>query len=209
MLELIGTDIARTLSRPDYDAIEYAKKIIDAGNSSPAVAELGIGVGATTLEWCKLLNNSGIVYIFDFQERVDELKSDLMKIGFHNVVAYGNSQRYWDSYHWSLSKLIQSEEPESTFDLVYIDGAHTYFHDALAFFMCDRLLKVGGYILFDDYDWSYSQSNYLSGIRDQLMTPEQISSKQIKLLVDQLVKTSPNYEEIVPTKVYQKSRRHR
>ena len=37
------------------------------------------------------------------------------------------------------------------FDYVFIDGAHTWMLDALAFLLVDRLLRVGGYVDFDDY----------------------------------------------------------
>ena len=90
------------------------------------------------------------------------------------------------------------------FDIVYIDGAHTYLHDALAFFLCDRLLKVGGIMFFDDYEWFYGKSRYMRDVRKDYMTEEQEKTKQIRMIIDHLVKRSIAYEEIVPNKGYKK-----
>jgi predicted O-methyltransferase YrrM len=48
----------------------------------------------------------------------------------------------------ALPKLL-SERPES-FDLVFIDGWHTFDHTLLDLFYANRLLKIGGFIVVDD-----------------------------------------------------------
>lgn len=91
-----------------------------------------------------------------------------------------------------------------SFDLIYIDGAHTYLHDALAFFMCDRLLKVGGHIYFDDYVWRYADSRYMKDVRNQYMTKEQEEAYQIKMFIDDLVQTHAGYECVLENKGFKK-----
>lgn len=39
---------------------------------------------------------------------------------------------------------------EGTFDLIFIDGWHTFDHTLLDCFYATRLLKTGGYLLIDD-----------------------------------------------------------
>src|SRR6478735_9061094 len=61
------------------------------------------------------------------------------------------------SYNWRLMKLLE-EDPTPRFDFCYLDGAHDWFVDGFAFFLVDKLLRPGGWIIFDDLDWTYGQS---------------------------------------------------
>ena len=70
-----------------------------------------------------------------------------------------------------------------------------------------KLLKVGGYIDFDDYDWTLKDSSLdPSKVPEiaQQYTEEQISSKQVKMIVDLLVKSDKRYHEVLPYKVFKK-----
>jgi predicted O-methyltransferase YrrM len=204
MLEKIGTPEAPTLSVPHRSVLEAAR-FIKSNNPAPMVAEFGVGVGATTLELAKILNNSGEIHIFDFHASVQELRFDLFVKGFSNIHPHGNTDKHWDSYHWSVSKMIEEGATEQ-FDLIYIDGAHTYLHDALIFFMADRILKVNGIMIFDDWSWSFSSSQWMKDIRHQYMTDEQIASKQIGRFIRDLVDTHVGYEALAPNEVYRKVR---
>ncbi len=203
MLEKINTDGHRTISRPDHDVLKAVDSLLKA-TPAPRIAEIGVGIGATTLPMCELLKGRGEIHIFDFEESVTELANDLADRGFGNVVPHGNTSRYWDSYHWSMHKLMLDPGYVGTFDLVYIDGAHTYLHDALAFFMCDRLLKVGGKMLFDDYSWRFADSRWLRRGRSEYMTEEQEQAMQIKAFIDDLVKTHIGYECYLENKGFTK-----
>jgi len=202
MIENINKSGYETISKPNTYVLENLEKILN-NKSNPLVAELGIGIGATTLEIAKLLKGNGQIHIFDFEDNVMILTEELKNVGFDNIIPHGNSEKYWDSYHWSIQKIISSKTTE-LFDLIYIDGAHTYLHDCLAFFMCDRILNTGGIIVFDDYNWRYADSKYMKDIRNLYMTEEQINSCQIKLFVDQIVSNHIGYKPIVKNSVYQK-----
>ena len=43
-----------------------------------------------------------------------------------------------------------AEEGEGTYDLVFIDGKHTFDFALVDFFYADLLVRVGGYVAFDD-----------------------------------------------------------
>jgi predicted O-methyltransferase YrrM len=169
----------------------------------PVVAEIGVGIGATTKGLAETLNGRGQLHIFDFAKSVDELADDLAKLGFTNVTPHGNTEKYWDSYHWSLMKLWQSVQ-QPVFDYCYLDGSHAIIHDIAAFFLADRLLKVGGTMDLDDYDWTFASSKAMSHIRDRYMTSEQEASKQVKMLVDTFIKRNPRYEVIAENRIYRK-----
>ena len=76
-------------------------------------------------------------------------------------------------------------------------------------FLIDRILKPGGFIEFDDYDWSHATSAGLNPRIfpkvNELYTEEQIRTKQVGLVVDLLVKRDPRYISIVPNRIFQKS----
>jgi SAM-dependent methyltransferase len=55
------------------------------------------------------------------------------------------------TYAWSLFDLMKMGEQ---FDLIYIDGNHTFYIDLPAFVIVDYLLKPGGRILIDDIDFT-------------------------------------------------------
>jgi hypothetical protein len=168
-------------------------------------AELGIYKGDTARNVCERFPNCTL-HLFDYHERV--LDAQLKLSEFKNrIYYYGNSQRYNDSYNWNLVQLLKNNQGEPIFDYCFFDGAHTFAVDALSFFLCDRLMRIGGYLDFDDYSWSLRGSSLdpskVPQIAEQY-TEEQIDSKQVALIVDQLIKPDVRYKEIVKDKIFQK-----
>jgi hypothetical protein len=112
-----------------------------------------------------------------------------------------------DSYDWALAKVIESN-PDPIYDYMFLDGAHDWAIDALATLLCDRLLKVGGYLDFDDYGWTLRGSPALNPkafpLTAKLYTNEQIEAQQVKMVVDLLVRRDPHYREVVKNKIFQK-----
>jgi len=170
-------------------------------------AEFGVNLGITTLEIAKHLNGNGEIYLFDYQYNVDYVANLLKSNGFENVHRFGSSAKLLDSYNWPLSELL-AKQSGPLFDYCFIDGAHTWNVDALTFFLCDRLLEAGGFMDFDDYNWSLASSQtlapHLFPKTAEFYTDEQIKDQQVKRVVDILVKTNPRYEEVVADKVYRK-----
>ena len=83
--------------------------------------------------------------------------------------------------------------------------------DALTAFLADRMLKVGGYLDFDDYDWTFCASPSCNPrvfpLTGKLYTAEQIESKQVKMIVDLLIRRDPRYQEVVANKIFPVARR--
>jgi predicted O-methyltransferase YrrM len=175
--------------------------------TSRTIAEVGIYKGYTSREIAKYLGGEGELHLFDFENRVAAVIAELNAEGYQNIFGHGNSGKLLDSYNWSLMRLLQ-EHSSPIFDYVFLDGAHTWAVDALAFLLSDRLLKVGGYIDFDDYEWSLerspSQNPSAFPLTAQLYTEEQIGEKQVALIVDLLVKRDPRYVEVVTNKIFRK-----
>lgn len=192
---------------PNQVTLNFFKQEVLSKNPAPNVAEIGVYKGDTTLELAHIMDNKGTIYLFDFRDRIIDLTAKLTEKGYANYVSFGNSRRYFDSYNWELARLLNASKVP-LFDYVFIDGAHSWAHDALAFFLCDLLLKPGGYIDFDDYGWSFGMSATMSptvfpAIED-LYTEEQIEISNVAMVVDLLVKRNVQYKEIVYNKIFQK-----
>jgi predicted O-methyltransferase YrrM len=170
-------------------------------------AEIGVYKGDTTLRIAELMGGRGQIHLFDFDDRVRGVAARLARAGHGNVVFHANSRRLLDSYNWSLMQMLAAS-PEPVFDYVFLDGAHTWALDALAFCLIDRLLVDGGYIDFDDYSWTLAGSpsmrpEVFPDVR-RLYSDEQIESAQVALVVDLLVRRNPGYHEIVADKIFRK-----
>lgn len=103
------------------------------------------------------------------------------------------------SYTWELMKIIDRQTIDGRckpiFDLVYIDGAHNFEIDCCAFFLADKLLRPGGYVLFDDLNWTYNKSPALKDsdwVRN--MAEDEKTTPHIRKLVDLVVKTHTGYD---------------
>ena len=97
------------------------------------------------------------------------------------------------SYTWRLMKFIE-ENDEPIFDFCYIDGAHDWYVDGFAFLLVDKLLKPGGWIIFDDMNWTFGSSPSLKDTHYvQRMSDEEKNTPQIKKVFDLLVRTHPDY----------------
>jgi predicted O-methyltransferase YrrM len=170
-------------------------------------AEIGIYQGFTAARIAEVLAGEGEIHLFDFEDRVEPVAAALRAGGHGNVVVHPNSRRLLDSYNWSLMRLLE-RQGGPVFDYVFLDGAHTWAHDALAFLLVDRLLAPGGYLDLDDYTWTLRDSPSMNpdvfpDVRE-LYSDEQIATRQVALVVDLLVRPDPRYEEVVPDKVFRK-----
>jgi len=103
------------------------------------------------------------------------------------------------SYNWELMKLIRDNTKDNNcvpiFDFCFIDGAHSWETDGFAFFLADKLLKKDSYILFDDLNWTYSESK---GLKDtefvKKMSDEEKNTPQVELILNLLLAQHPNYD---------------
>ena len=100
------------------------------------------------------------------------------------------------SLTWRLMRLIEEHE-SPCFDFCYFDAGHSWDVTGFAFFLVDRLLKPGGWVIFDDLDWTYERMikpdeplpDFLSR-----MPEEERRTAQIGKVWDLLVGRSTGYE---------------
>jgi predicted O-methyltransferase YrrM len=170
-------------------------------------AEIGVYQGDTALAIAEELDGRGEVHLFDFEDKVQAAVERLHREGHRNVVAHPNSRKLLDSYNWSLMRLLR-ERRGPYFEYVFLDGAHTWATDALAFVLIDRLLQPGGHLEFDDYHWTIERSPSMNPrsfpAADRMFTAEQMAASQVALVVDLLVRPDERYEEIVENRLFRK-----
>lgn len=170
-------------------------------------AEIGVYEGHTARRIAEVLDGDGEIHLFDYDDRVTDVAARLHADGHANVVAHPNSRRLLDSYNWPLMRML-AEHEKPVFDYIFLDGAHTWAHDALACLLADRLLVPGGYLDFDDYTWTLRRSPSMNPEAfpdvEWLYTDEQIDARQVALVVDLLMRRDARYEEVVADKIFRK-----
>jgi predicted O-methyltransferase YrrM len=91
------------------------------------------------------------------------------------------------SYNWRLMKFI---EEKRSFDFCYIDGGHDWYNTGFAFFLVDKLIEPGGWILFDDLDWTMEHIDKPWALRRPL---EERRTPQVRKVWELLVQQHPSY----------------
>jgi len=147
-----------------YISPKHAKMLYDfiLDNKPDQLIQLGFAYGAASCYMAAALDElgSGLLTVVDLtsargwrKPSIDEL---LSKTGLEKYVSIIYEKT---SYNWYLKKNIEentsSHYCEPIYDFCYVDGSKNWGIDGLAFFLIDKLLKQGGWILFDDLKWKY------------------------------------------------------
>lgn len=99
------------------------------------------------------------------------------------------------SYTWELMQLLE-KNPQPRFDFAFIDGGHTWDVTGYGFFLVDRLLAPGGWIVFDDLDWTIATSEGIADKASSKALPEiERTTPQVRKVFELLVRTHPSYRE--------------
>jgi predicted O-methyltransferase YrrM len=190
--------------------LELIQAQTEDGNPVMNYAEIGVYQGDTTIEVARMLELDATIQLFDFEHRIkdveDRLKADpiLAKKDIF-IRLTPNTDLTYDSYNWSLAHCLMEQ---LSYDFVFIDGAHTFHHDGMAFMLIDKMLRPGGIIVFDDQEWTMATSKTMNPEVypeiTQQYTEDQICALQVKMIIELLVKPDPRYEELIPDKAYRK-----
>lgn len=180
-----------------YMTIEQANCMTDhiTKHKLKSVIELGFYHGAST---CYIANavsqfDDGKVVAIDKlrAKTIDPNVETLLKkldLGNRVEIFYEDT-----SYLWRMMKFLE-KDPTPCFDLCYLDGAHNWFVDGFAFFLVDKLLKPGGWIILDDLDFCYNNSQGMQGTDSLAAMPsEERECRQVRNVYELLIKTQPGY----------------
>ena len=156
--------------------------------------ELGVGHGVSALYIGAALeaNGAGTLTTVDRQSaqgRTPPARDVIEQAGLSARidVVYEATSYTWFLHDALRAQLAADGRVEPRYDFVFIDGAHTWDVDALAFSLTDRLLRPGGWLLFDDLDWRLDA-------RWPSVPPGQRALAQVTEIWDLLVVTHPDYD---------------
>jgi predicted O-methyltransferase YrrM len=97
------------------------------------------------------------------------------------------------SYNWRLMRFLE-EGLQGTFDFCYIDGGHSWYSTGFAFFLVAKLLRPGGWIIFDDLNWTHEGEAVREVPRVKAMPPEERLTPQVRKVYELLVKPDPSFD---------------
>jgi predicted O-methyltransferase YrrM len=126
-------------------------ELIESDSAIKKTLEVGCAYGISSLYICTALSHRSSpkhVIVDPFQ------RQEWKGIGILNLERAG--YRFFELIEtpseFALPEIAKHES--GTFDLIFIDGWHTFDHTLLDLFYADRLTKIGGYIVIDDCNWS-------------------------------------------------------
>jgi predicted O-methyltransferase YrrM len=123
--------------------------------------EVGLAHGVSALFICEALSkidDAHHIIIDPYQGRFDMPHYDLREDGYKGIGLYNLSRAGYDKmieFYEELSYRVlpRLEEKGRKIDFAFIDGWHTLDYALVDFFYIDKMLKVGGMVVFDDADW--------------------------------------------------------
>ncbi len=164
------------------------------------ILELGFAHGTSTCYMAAALEEQGdgsIVTVDNTsaREREPNIFSLLERTGLSPFVTPLFSE---PSYTWELKNMIERQTSGNVtvpcFDFCFIDGAHAWEPDGLAFFLVEKLLVPGGWVLFDDLDWTYDRSSIRNDDWVKAMPDDYKATPQIDRVFSLLVLQHPSFE---------------
>lgn len=156
--EIYHTKIVRDLHGNKYelssavDSVEgdYLYRLVSSDESITKTLEVGCAFGLSSLHICEALRNrNNASHIIIDPEQMKE---------WHGV-GVGHLERAGINFYHLIEEPSEIALPDllqthsESFDLIFIDGWHTFDQTMLDLFYANRLVRIGGYIVIDDCNW--------------------------------------------------------
>lgn len=173
------------------DRAQAAWRIIGP-NELRRILELGHYQGASTCFFAEMARYlGGHVTSCDLPQAAHYTPSLEQGLAACGLADWVTIHRDAEGAEWRMLQLIDAG---AQFDFVYVDGGHNIKCAGLMFFLAERLLRPGGWIVFDDIHWSYRISSMkdLPWVR-KLTEAEQVT-EQVGWVWRTLVKTHPAFD---------------
>ena len=114
---------------------------------------------------------------------------------------YLSIYREANSYTWFLKRMIEQQSHsdascEPCYSFCFIDGCKNWTIDGLAFFLVEKLLERDGWILFDDFSWTYDSHRHKpdnDGITTRHLGREEMAQPHVERIFRLLVMQHPSF----------------
>ena len=200
------SDVNSKISNIPYISRNNAEFLYDliCAERLESILELGVAHGTATCYMAAALNaqGRGLIKAVDLVNASynPSAEEQLTELGLDSLVEI---VRMESSYTWFLHDEIVRNTVHGVctpqYDLCLIDGPKNWTIDGAAFFLGDKLLKDGGYLIFDDYSWTYSQANKTrkstDGITHRSLSKAELETPHIRDIFNYLVMQHPSYSE--------------
>jgi len=186
-----AAEIAAVVGRTPHTLPEAGQTLYEfiLKNKLRRCLELGFahGVGTAWMAGAIQRLGEGKVVAVDIQDALARKPSATEILTRAGLSAFAELHYEEFSYTWHLKRHLR-EYRKQPFDFVFIDGAHNWDTDGFAFYLVASMLKPGGWILFDDLNWSYAKSPSLKDtdfVRS--MSSERRTDCQVRAIWEDLV----------------------
>lgn len=186
--------VAGVLGDRPYMKLDRARKAweIIGPNKAGRILELGHYQGASTCFFAAMAKElGGHVTTCDLPAAVNyspSLEHGLAACGLTDLVTIHRDQ---EGAEWRMLLLIDAGQQ---FDFVYVDGGHNIKCAGLMFFLAERLLRPGGWIIFDDIHWSFRISSMKDFPWVRKLTEAEQTTEQVGWVWRTLVKPHPGFD---------------
>ncbi|MCZ6860777.1 MAG: class I SAM-dependent methyltransferase [Alphaproteobacteria bacterium] len=172
------------------------------------IIELGFAHGTATCYMAAALHElgEGSITSVDLIEARDSFRpsaeEQLEKTGLSKFVDLVRTQTGYTWFlHDDIVRNTKNHICNEVYDLCIIDGPKNWTIDGAAFFLIDKLLKKNSWIIFDDYDWTYTSADKLrnstDGITHRSLSKDEQEIPHIREIFELLVKQHPHYGEFL------------
>jgi predicted O-methyltransferase YrrM len=201
-------EVQRIVGRVPFITPQHARELhgMIVRERMERILELGIAHGTATCTMAAALEElgRGKVTAVDLQD-VTFAPSAEEQLARCGLSAYAEVVRMKTGYTWFLHDEIRRQTVNGTcqpaYDLCIIDGPKNWTIDGCAFFLADKLLRPGGWIIFDDYAWTYARADgaraATDGITHRELSLEERTTPQVREVFELLVVPHPDYANFV------------
>lgn len=152
------------------------------------VLELGFAHGVSTCYLAAALEETGgRITTVDLASSAGRTPSVEQLLDLTGLARFVEVVRVPTCYTWFLHDRLR-EDPGPRYDFCFLDGDKSWTVDGMAFFLVDRLLREGGWMVFDDYSWT------ADGRRPE-WSAQEAAVAPIREIFDLLVKPHPDYSD--------------
>jgi predicted O-methyltransferase YrrM len=172
------------------------------------ILELGIAHGTATCYMAAALDELGkgkitSVDLIEAKGRYEPSPEEqLAKANLAHLVQIVRMQTGYSWFlHDEIRRLTTDGFCRPEYNLCVIDGSKNWTIDGGAFFMVDKMLKENGWMIFDDYLWTYAEAARhraaTDGITHRELSEEELNVPHVKEIVELLVMQHPNYARVL------------